>query len=209
MDKNFTVYMHIAPNGKKYVGITCRKPEYRWNNGKGYEKNTHFFNAICKYGWDNIQHEIVANNLTKDDACSLEQMLIKKHKTTTYEFGYNQSIGGECGSFGVKFTEERKKKIGDAHRGMKHTEKAKRKISEGHKGLSTWNKGRQWTDAEKEIMRKAQNTLKPVICIETNVVYLGTRDASEKTGINRNTIKDCCNHRKHRKSAGGFHWEFI
>ena len=30
----YTVYEHIAPNGKKYIGITRRKPEYRWNHGR-------------------------------------------------------------------------------------------------------------------------------------------------------------------------------
>ena len=32
----WTVYRHIAPSGKVYIGITCQKPEYRWNNGNGY-----------------------------------------------------------------------------------------------------------------------------------------------------------------------------
>lgn len=208
MDNKFTVYMHITPNGKRYIGITCRKPEYRWNHGRGYEKNSHFFNAILKFGWDNIQHLIISENMTKEEACSLEQLLIKMYHTTDEKFGYNQSMGGECGSFGVEFTEERKRKIGDAHKGMKHTEDAKKKMSDGHKGIPSWNKGRHWTQAEKEIMRKAQNTCKPVICIETNVVYFGARDASEKTGINRNSIKDCCNHRKYCKSAGGYHWKY-
>lgn len=32
------LYMHISPNGKKYVGITCQKPEGRWRKGEGYKK---------------------------------------------------------------------------------------------------------------------------------------------------------------------------
>ena len=209
MDKKYTVYMHIAPNGKMYIGITCRKPEYRWNNGKGYEKNNHFNNAILKYGWDNIQHIIVCDGLTKENACNLEISLIKKHRTTDERYGYNISTGGECGTLGVVFSDERKRKIGESHRGMKHTDEAKKKISDGHKGLQTWNKGRNWTDEEKDVMRKAQSTNKPVLCVETGVVYFGIRDASEKTGVSRCSIKDCCNHRKHCKTAGGFHWEFV
>lgn len=49
------LYMHICPNGKKYVGITIQEPNQRWRDGKGYCKNKHFYNAILKYGWDNIQ----------------------------------------------------------------------------------------------------------------------------------------------------------
>lgn len=208
MDKKFCVYIHTTPNNKKYIGMTCRNPEIRWSHGNGYKANKHFYNAILKYGWDNISHVIVSDNLCKEDACKLEQELIKKYNTTNNNCGYNNSIGGEWGSLGVKFTEERKQKISNALKGMKHTEEAKKKMSEGHKGKPTWNKGRSWTDEEKVTMRKAQN-FKNVICLETDIIYLGTRDASIKTGINRSSIKDCCNHRKHHKTAGGYHWEYV
>ena len=35
----YTVYKHISPSGKVYIGITKRKPEYRWNKGKGYRED--------------------------------------------------------------------------------------------------------------------------------------------------------------------------
>lgn len=40
---NWIVYVHINKlNGKRYVGITSKhKPEYRWNNGRGYRENPH------------------------------------------------------------------------------------------------------------------------------------------------------------------------
>ena len=57
--KTYTLYEHISPSGKIYVGITCRKPEYRWNYGKGYTTDQMYFKrAIDKYGWDNFQHII-------------------------------------------------------------------------------------------------------------------------------------------------------
>ena len=209
MKNNYTVYVHISPNNKRYIGITGRKPKYRWNNGKGYIDNKHFYNAILKYGWDNIEHVIVAENLSKDDACKMEKELIKKYNTTNCENGYNQSTGGEYGSIGVVFTEERKRKIGEAHKGMKHTEEAKKKMSEGHKGLTTWNKGRHWTEREKEKMTRAQNNCKSVKCVETNTIYNSGREAARKTGINRNSIKDCLHKRNHCKTAGGYHWEDV
>ena len=73
---NYTVYVHVVPNSKKYVGITCQRPLQRWANGHGYVKNTYFYNAIIKYGWDNIEHIIIASNLSKDEACNLEKALI-------------------------------------------------------------------------------------------------------------------------------------
>ena len=45
-DKLFSVYVHIAPNGKRYYGITSREPHRRWGNGNGYRQNRHFYNAI-------------------------------------------------------------------------------------------------------------------------------------------------------------------
>lgn len=201
--------MHVSPNGKRYIGITCRKPKYRWNNGNGYIGNKHFYNAILKYGWDNIEHIIVEDGLSKDEACKLEKELIKRYNTTSNDKGYNNSTGGESGGAGVVFSEDRKRKIGEAHKGMKHTEKARKMMSEGHKGLATWNKGRKWTDKEKQVMACAQKTCKRIRCVETNAEYISTRDAERKTGINRGSIKDCLHGRKHCKTAGGFHWEYV
>ena len=208
MEKKYSVYMHVLPNGKRYIGITCRKPEYRWNYGKGYEQNKHFYNAILKYGWDNIEHIIVADDLSKDDACSMEQTLIKRYDSTNQYKGYNHSIGGESGSCGVTFSEERKRKIGEAHKGMKHTQDAKIRMSEGHKGKTTWNKGRSWSIEERKKFSQVQKTRKPVQCVETGVIYLGIREAERQTGINRCSIKDCCNNRAHCKTAGGYHWKY-
>lgn len=36
---SYTVYRHISPSEKVYVGIIKNKPEYRWNKGKGYRKD--------------------------------------------------------------------------------------------------------------------------------------------------------------------------
>jgi predicted GIY-YIG superfamily endonuclease len=41
-EKKFVLYKHTCPNGKVYIGITCQKPQIRWNYGKGYQKNKHF-----------------------------------------------------------------------------------------------------------------------------------------------------------------------
>ena len=59
-NKTYCVYMHTSPSGKAYIGITCQTPEYRWGKeGKGYVNCVAFFNAILKYGWDNIGHQIL------------------------------------------------------------------------------------------------------------------------------------------------------
>lgn len=99
MENNYVVYMHtLKCDGRKYIGITCQKPKYRWKNGKGYTHNEYFTNAIKKYGWDSFKHEIVFENLTKEQACSKEKALIKLFKTYNDAYGFNYTLGGESGN---------------------------------------------------------------------------------------------------------------
>ena len=67
------VYMHTFPNGKVYIGITSQETERRWrSDGYGYNKQGLIFNAICKYGWDNVDHKILACVAEKEEAEMLE-----------------------------------------------------------------------------------------------------------------------------------------
>ena len=78
-DRLWSVYKHTSPSGKVYIGI-AKDVRHRWrNNGNGYRGSTRIWYAIQKYGWDNFLHEIVAENLTRDEACEMEIALIKKH----------------------------------------------------------------------------------------------------------------------------------
>ena len=88
----WTVYMHICPDNKKYIGITSLIPEDRWKNGNGYFEQ-YFYKAIKKYGWDNIQHIILADGLTEDEAYEMEEYYIHKHKTLYAKHGYNITFG--------------------------------------------------------------------------------------------------------------------
>lgn len=100
---SYKVYVHIFPKeltGKKYdkyyFGITCRSNvNDRWVNGNGYVKQPYFYNAIQKYGWDNIRHVILFENLDEEMALLIEAELIDKFKTTSKEHGYNVSFGGK------------------------------------------------------------------------------------------------------------------
>lgn len=138
-DKKYCVYVHISPNGKIYVGQTSAGINKRWGkNGAGYlykkdGKYIHpaFAPAILKYGWDNFQHEVIADNLTREEADSFEKLLIEKLNTMNPEYGYNCKEGGSSG----RLSEESCKKISDAHKGIIPSDETRKKMSEARKGM--------------------------------------------------------------------------
>ena len=139
-NRNYCVYIHTSPSGKKYVGQTGQKPEQRWrSNGEGYlHKNKNgkykqpaFAYAILKYGWDNFDHEIIENNLTKEEADNLEKILVEKFNSIDPEYGYNCREGGNGGG---EFSEATRKKLSESHKGQIVSEETRRKISKAQKG---------------------------------------------------------------------------
>ena len=94
-EKKWKVYKHKSPNGKNYIGITGQEPERRWQNGHGYATQRLFWNAIQKYGWDNFKHEILEDNLTKEEAFLKEKYYIDMFKSNQREYGYNVTSGGD------------------------------------------------------------------------------------------------------------------
>lgn len=114
--------MHIFPNDKRYIGITCKRPNARWEGGHGYDKHHQpvMYNAIQKYGWENVKHEILYQDLTLEEAFSIEMELIAKYKTNCRRYGdgygYNMTDGGE-GSLGHVVDESGLKRMREAKLG--------------------------------------------------------------------------------------------
>jgi len=112
MDNNWVVYKHTNKiNGKVYIGISCNYKKRWGSNGIGYYTQTYFYNAIKKYGWDGFDHEIIENNLTKEEACEKEKYYIELYDSTNNKKGYNISLGGSAPMYGLKHTEEAKIKM--------------------------------------------------------------------------------------------------
>lgn len=144
----YIVYMHTCPNGKKYIGITSQSPERRWQKGKGYAygSNPYFYNAIEKYGWENIEHTILFRNLTKEEAEQKEIELIKEHKTSQREYGYNIDLGGSsCG----KHSEEYKRRMSNMQKEI-WANSPERRVA-----LSEMRTGSHLSEESKEKIRKA------------------------------------------------------
>lgn len=228
--------MHKCPNGKVYIGITSRRPKARWVCGNGYIKNEHFYRAIQKYGWENIEHIIVEQDLSKQDAAELEIKLIKEYKSNDYQFGYNMSSGGEFGGSGVIVSQETRAKLSQKSKGRKMPEYVKNKISESLKGhyiseetkkkisqsLKAKNmKGNVSVEETKNILRKKcsgwhhteeakrkirEKNEKPVYCFETDKTYRSLSDAGKELNIKPCYISSVCKGKN--KTVKGLHFKF-
>ena len=114
--RKYSVYIHTNKiNGKRYVGVTTRKPEYRWKNGEGYKDQPHFYSAIQKYGWDNFSHFILEVD-TPELMYQLEKQYIEYYQTTNPDKGYNKSLGGESGAYLGRTKEEKIQYLKDYYR---------------------------------------------------------------------------------------------
>ena len=144
-EKKWCVYIHISPSNKSYIGITCGAPENRWQNGLGYLKKSKYgeykqpaiARAIVKYGWDNFEHIIWAEGLTKEQACKYERMLIALFNTQNRDYGYNIRNGGTDGGFGRETSELTKQRLSESHKGKVSPNKGKKFSDEHRKNLKT------------------------------------------------------------------------
>ncbi len=146
---NHYIYIHICPNGKRYVGQSIN-PSKRWgSNGVKYKTNKHFYSAIKKYGWDNIEH-IIMRVPTHTLMNFWEIVLIHHYKTNDISYGYNNSNGGEHNYGRIPWNKGLKGVQVAWNRGKSPSNDTRKKISEHNKGKHTWMKGRKLSDATRK-----------------------------------------------------------
>lgn len=195
---NYSVYRHIFPNGKSYIGITSQPLEKRFENGRGYKKCPKINNAILKYGWNNVEHELLYSGLSKDEAEAKEIELIAFYGTV--ENGYNIEHGGNTtgthnietrtkisiGNKGKKkppVSEDRKKYLSELFTGANnpfynktHSEEVKVEHSKFMMG-NQYNKGNHHTEefkkAKSALMKEKYSNggnprCKAVVCTDVN-----------------------------------------
>ena len=146
-NRTWYIYCHTAPNGKRYIGKTCQKPERRWMNGKGYLNNAYFTRAIEKYGWDNIKHDVLCTVSSREYANYLEQWFIEKYDSFNSEHGFNLTKGGD-GGLGHRVSQETRALLSKRalERGL--TPERLEKMHEGRRKRGY--KRRPMTDEEKQ-----------------------------------------------------------
>lgn len=229
--KLYCVYMHRNKiNDKKYIGITCRKPEHRWGKDGHSYKGQVFKKAIEKYGWNNFDHVILFNELSAEDAYKKEQELIKLYKSNQKEFGYNLSAGGEHGSTGylnnsMSIVVYQYDLDGNFIAEYPSLSEAERVTGISNSSISSCCKGKQmytgefqWSytkvdkmpkiDKHQLISDKVRKKGKPVYCydMDGNFIkkYNSARIASEETNTNQRQINVCCSGRT--RYSNNFQW---
>lgn len=215
-DKCYTVYKHIFPNGKVYIGITRLNPKNRWLNGKGYKDINLVGKAIRKYGWENIKHEILYENLTKSEAEEKEIELISFYKSNNKNYGYNIQNGGN-GKGKLSETEKerlRKSALGNKiWLGKHHTEDTKQKLREIHTGKKMSKEsiekrvqkmlGRKLSESHRLALLMA-NLGKPCSKEKAEKISLSHKDKKPVAmfDLNKNLIKTFYSTRKASKETG-------
>lgn len=171
----YKVYVHTFPNGKKYVGITKQQVERRWRDGKAYKENKRMWNAIKKYGWQNIKHEVIADGLSADEAASIEIQLISDLSLLDISKGYNNAPGGTH----PQHTEKTREKIGKASKGRLHSEEFKLWISERNSGKNNFMFGKHHTEETKRKISQA----KKGHCVSPNKGKFGSQNPTARCVI--------------------------
>ena len=230
----YKVYEHVSPSGKRYIGITCQPLNRRWRNGNGYVRNTYFFRAIQKYGWNNFEHNVICECGTLQEANKAEIELIAIYHTNNPCYGYNISGGGDGGGRVAESTKRLLSAVkkgtfkgeDNPNYGRKHTQEERALMSQRQKeyfkthhgvryGCTRTAESRQKQSESRRSSEKAQAAIlalnrskaKPVRCVETGDVYPSTHEVKRLFGYEQGNIAAAC--RGKYKQAYGFHWEYV
>jgi len=211
-------------NGKRYFGITTKKPESRWGSGGiRYKKNKHFWSAIQKYGWDDgFAHKILFENLSEAEAREIEEMLISDYMTHDPKHGYNGTFGGELerpnektrrkiseALKGHDVSEKTRQKVSEANKTRDVSEETRQKMSEAHKGEKNHNYGKYPSEEARRKNSEAHKSPVEAINPETGLRahYFASAKDAERAGFSRHCISKCCNGKN--KTHKGYIWRLV
>lgn len=177
-------------NNKSYVGQTTQKISERWRKHlKSTTKCTAMHNAIQKYGKESFTVEIVCTCISKEDLNEKESYYIKLFNTLS-PHGYNLKEGGSTNFYShearLRMSESTKgeKAYWYGVRGKDNPNFGLKRSDETKKILSDLYKGKKleeiYGEEKAKIMKEKQTKIrmKPVICLNTGIVYPSLKDAA-------------------------------
>jgi len=144
----------IELNEKLYVGSTTSGFSKRWRNHlwylrRGTHCNAHLQSAFNLYGEDALKFSIIEIVETPEEVIAVEQ-----HYIDAMHPEYNMcTVAGN--KYGVKCSDETKRKIGEAHRGKVVSEETRSKLSIANKGKPSNRKGCKLSDETRKKISEA------------------------------------------------------
>lgn len=210
MKKVYTVYRHVTPDGKVYVGQTGDDPVNRWGSGAKYRANIKFTNAVNFFGWGNIRHEILYQGPSESEAKELERYYINLWDTMNPEKGYNILPGDMskpilCVETGIVYTS-----IRHAAREVGIKRDCIKAVLSGHHVTAA---GFHWCfaeDAETFRIDKTRRSTakKKVVNLDTGEAFESLAEAARKCNTTAQGIGQVCKHLPNRNRAGGYRWAY-
>lgn len=208
----YSVYIHVFPNQKVYIGITRQSVEDRWKSGRNYAKCTSVYRAIQKYGWDNIKHEVVKVVETKEEAERLEKLFIFKYGSNDPRFGYNLTSGGNAK---YCLSQESKEKISKKNKDRWEND-VKRKTDASER-MAKRMEDQCYKQKILLALKNSNNGRKPkekgkIVQLSKDGVFIkawGRACDIERAGIaDAHNVGKCCRKVPQYKTAGGYVWVY-
>ena len=167
-----------------YVGVGVGRRAYRESNRSEFWKR-----IVEKHGY-NI--EFPYTNISQEEAKQLEIHYISVYGRIDRGTGTlcNMTDGGD-GRTGYKCTDETKEKMRKAATGVKFTEDRKNKIGEKSRERKSWNVlPREKSEQHRKNLAKSRKDKKAVIC--DGVLYESQSQASKAYGLSAAGVKRRC-----------------
>lgn len=204
--------------GKWYVGQTKnfkqRKRQHLWRLRNNCHRNKLLQSDWNLFGENSFEFRCL-------EECAPSQLLDKERywisQKDSYGSGYNATTGG-LGPESLVHSDESKHKMSVSRTGKHHSEATKKRMSEAAKNSEKHQRHlqeifaakRERSVTEKErahLERLCKKQRKPVLCVETGVVYESAHEAARKNNTYQSNISLCC--RGGTKTHKGMHWRYV
>jgi hypothetical protein len=192
--KKYKVYcLRDKSNQIKYIGQTRQTLKKRYD---GHKHSSSFRDNIFTI-------ELIADFDNPEPMYKLEGMLIEQYKLI--ENGWNRAEGYIDCPKQFDGSGEKNGFYGHKHRKEVCDSIGKRSINNSYAKGNKSRRGRK--NSEYHNKRISETHQKPVMCVETGIVYKSGREAAKKLGLQRSKISNVCLGR--RRTTGGFHFVFV
>ena len=189
-------------NNKIYIGKAKNGAKIRWREHikRDINNNQYIHQSMRKHGIEHFTYEILESNIPNEYLNEREKYYIQKYNCKTPN-GYNETDGGDGG--------------GDAQALIKwcqeHPEMVKRNRDNARIKAHQWQKDNKeiFSNIIRENQKKASEARKKKVkCIEKNIIFESASEAARQLNLSSGShISAVC--RGERKTAAGYHWEFI